>query len=194
MNTFWLKVAVAAVVIVVIIIAVSAIIPSGSKPEPPTPTFYDVAAKDRQKYLTPPERLDSNQEQTASSSGQPVAEGNAPVTAQANQPPEPPKKVTLYFSEMSEIDKIEAERLLNVAVPGYSIGRLPITGYSLAVQTCRQITQRWPDSWYAYRSRQMLAAIPERFHERYKITPQEVDLSMYSKQRPNTVPYVEEKR
>ena len=76
-----------------------------------------------------------------------------------------------------------------MAVPGRSIGRLPMTGFSLMVPNCRQIIKRWPDSWYAYRAKQMLGDLPERYKMRYKVTEEETDLSMYYKQRPGTEPF-----
>ena len=177
MNNFWLKVAGAVVGIVVVIVIVNAIMPSGdSPPKPPDKSFYDVADEDRNKYLDEPTPVDSTPEQPSE-------------TNDATSPGE----VTLYFSELSEIDEIEAERLLNVAVPGYSIGRLPVTGYKLAVDMCRQIMQKWPDSWFAYRAKQMLTDMPQRYRPRYDITEEELDVSMYSQQRPGTVPFVDKK-
>ena len=82
--------------------------------------------------------------------------------------------------------------MLNVAVPGRSIGRLPMTGYNLMVPNCREIIKRWPDSWYAYRAKQMLGDLPERYQTQYNITEKEKDLSMYYKQRPGTEPYTME--
>jgi len=174
MNTFWLKVAGLAVGVVVVIVIVNAIMPSGdSSPKPPDKSFYDVAEEDRDKYLDEPTPVDPTPEQPS--------EINDATS---------PKEVTLYFSKLSEIEEIEAERLLNVAVPGYSIGRLPVTGYKLAVDTCRQIIQRWPDSWYAYRAKQMLTDMPQRYRPRYSITEEELDVSMYSQQRLGTMPFV----
>jgi hypothetical protein len=93
---------------------------------------------------------------------------------------------------LSEIDKIEAERFLNVAVPGRSIGRLPVTGFRLMVDNCRRIIERWPDSWYAYRAKQMLADMPPRFRPRYHITEEELDLSRFAEPRAGTKPLVVE--
>jgi hypothetical protein len=95
----------------------------------------------------------------------------------------------LYFKELGEIEKIEAERLLNVAVPGRSIGRLPTTGYKLMVDSCRTMISRWPDSFYAYRAKQMLADLPERYQQRYQVTEKEKDVSMFFKQRSGTKPF-----
>jgi len=187
MNTFWLKVAAIAVGIVVVIVLVGVFTSSpqepAAPPAPPSKTIYDVDREDREKYLKEPEPAESAQPQTQT--------GETENTAPAPSPKQRPK-VTLYFSKLSEIEQIEAERLLNVAVPGRSIGRLPMTGYNLMVENCRQIIQRWPDSWYAYRAKQMLADIPQRYHSRYHITQEELDMSMYAQPRPGTVPFIVE--
>ena len=104
-------------------------------------------------------------------------------------PPTAPEPVTRYFKVLDEIEQIEAERLLNVAAPGRSIGRLPGTGFKLMIDSCRQIIRRWPDSSYAYQAKRMLADMPERFRARYDITAEEMDVSIYLKQRPGTKPF-----
>ena len=187
MNTFWLKIVGIAVAVVVVIILINAL---SSRPEPqPAPQeqgFSDQVRKDKQKFLTRPAPVDpaKQNEQTTQQ-----ADPNKPVKT-IIQIPKPPEPVTLYFVELSEIDEIEAERLLNVAVPGRSIGRLPMTGYKLMmVDNCRMIISRWPESWYAYRAKQMLADLPRRFWSRYKVTEEEVDTSMYTQPRKDTKPF-----
>jgi hypothetical protein len=178
MSTFWLKIAGVVVVILGVIVLVNVF--SSSEPERANKpkTFYESAARDRDKFLTEPKPANE-------------AKNNDSIGT-AKQTPRPPETVTLYFSELSEIDKIEAERLLNVAVPGRSIGRLPMTGFRLMVDNCRRIIERWPDSWYAYRAKQMLADMPPRFHPRYHITEEELDLSRFAEPRPGTKPFVVE--
>jgi len=187
MNTFWLKIVGIAVAVVVVIILINAL---SSRPEPqPAPQeqgFSDQVRKDKEKFLSRPSPVDpaKQNEQTTQQ-----ADPNKPVKT-IIQIPKPPEPVTLYFVELSEIDEIEAERLLNVAVPGRSIGRLPMTGYKLMmVDNCRMIISRWPESWYAYRAKQMLADLPRRFWSRYKVTEEEVDTSMYTQPRKDTKPF-----
>ncbi|HUW18057.1 MAG TPA: hypothetical protein VMW16_02010 [Sedimentisphaerales bacterium] len=197
MNTFWLKVAGVAVMVVVVVILINVFLPSksGPKPEPePKPkTFYDVADQDRERFLSEPKPANSTEEKPPTVEPQPPEARTSESTGTAQQAPKPPETVTVYFSELSEIDQIDAERLLNVAVPGRSMGRLPATGFNLMVQSCRQIIQRWPDSWYAYRAKQMLADMPERFRGRYNVTEEETDLSRFAKPRPGTKPFEVEK-
>jgi hypothetical protein len=140
-------------------------------------TFAGQVERDKERFLTEP---------------QPVAQETPPVNepAPAVVQPKPTATKTLYFKGLDdEIDQIEAERLLNVAVPGLSIGRLPVTSYKLMVDTCRQIIQRWPDSLYAYNSKRMMAQLPEHDKQTYGITSQEVDITMYEKPRTGTQPY-----
>lgn len=200
MNTFWLKVAAGIVGIVAIVVVIGMFTSNVSPPEEPDRTFYDQAQEDKEKFLAEPKAVESSQQQQVPEQNQameeqvPAEETAAPPTPQqpAPKPAAPPKPKTLYFKPLSEIDKIEAERLLNVAVPGRSIGRLPMTGFNLMVQNCRQIIQKWPDSYYTYQAKRLLADMPERFWPRYKITEEERDLSKFYKQRPGTQPFTME--
>lgn len=192
MNTFWLKMAGLGAVIVGLIILVNVFWQPEEKPEQPPKTFYDQAKEDRQRFLAEPEAVDSREEKPVSEttpqvSKQSQAAQNKTVAERVQPAKEP---VELYFKELSEVDEIEAERLLNVAVPGRSIGRLPMTGFKLMVDTCRQIIQRWPDSWYAYRAKELLADMPPRFQKRYRVTEEEVSLSRFAKPRPGTKPFI----
>jgi type IV secretory pathway VirB10-like protein len=192
MNTFWLKIAAAAVAAVVAIVLVSMLTSgtdSGPKePPPPEKTFYDQAEQDKQKFLAEPKPLENQQQAPAPQAPAENQTQAAPVQP-AVEPPQPAEPTIIYVKELSEIDAIEAERLLNVAVPGRSIGRLPVTSYKLMVDSCRQIIQRWPDSWYAYNAKRMLADMPQRDQQRYSVTKDELDMSRFAKPRPETKPF-----
>ena len=191
MNTFWLKIMGLAVLAVGVIILISVFTPSESdparEPEPPEKTFYDQAEEDKRRFLTEPQALDS-QSQIPSTEQAPPIENQ---TAAQSVPPaiEPAQPVLLYFKELGEIDQIEAERLLNVTVPGRSIGRLPMTGFKLMVDSCRTIISKWPQSRFAYNAKLLLADLPERYQKRYQVTEEEKDLSMFAEQRPGTKPF-----
>ena len=194
MNTFWLKIIGLAVLAVGIIILIG-VFTSGTdsqpqEPEQPQKTFYDQAEEDKQKFLTEPTALDSQSQIPTAEQAPPIENQTTAQSAPpAIEPPKPVQPVTLYFKELGEIEKIEAERLLNVAVPGRSIGRLPMTGSKLMVDSCRTIIQRWPDSFYAYSAKKMLADLPERYQTRYQVTDKEKDVSMFAEQRPGTKPF-----
>ena len=178
MNTFWLKIAGLAIVVVVGIVLIGSLI-GDSEPKEPDPTFYDKAEEDQKKFLAEPEPVQTPQAESAIEQVQP-----------APKPVEPSESKVLYFKPLSEIDKIQAEKLLNAAAPARSMGRLQI-GYNLMMQNCRQIIQKWPDSWYAYRAKQMIIDMPERFRPRYNVTDDELDLTPFTKPRPETQPFTE---
>jgi len=191
MNTIWLKIAgvVVAVVLIFVLITIFTSGPSeepeqSEQPEKPR-NFAQQVEADKEKFLTEPQPVVEDKKQEPAIEDQNIPQQVQPV----QQPPQQVQPVTLYFKELGEIEKIEAERLLNAAVPGRSIGRLPMTGFKMMVDSCRQIIKRWPESWYAYKAKQMLADMPERFHQRYNITQKEMDLSMYAEPRTGTQPY-----
>jgi type IV secretory pathway VirB10-like protein len=171
MNTFWLKIAVLAVVIVALIVLVSIYWPAESEPKPKPKTFYDVIEEDDRRLRAepqPPEPSEMERPAPSEPQEQPVAK----------QPAEPPKPV---FKELSEVEKIEAERLFEFAIQQRKIGRLPATGYKPMVDACREIMQKFPGSEFDYKARRMLADIPERYRQRYNITKEEIDLTRFFK-------------
>ena len=187
MNTFWLKLAALAVGIVVAVVLIGMLTGGEPQPKEPDKGFYDQVEEDKREFLTKPRPLDNTQRE------QPEADEIVVAPVQpVQQPPKPEQPTTLYFTELSEIDKVEAERYLNVAVPGRSIGRLPTTGFGLMVQNCRRIMQRWPGSWYDYTARKMLADMPERYQKRYNVTDEEKDTSQFAEPRTGTKPFVME--
>ena len=197
MNTIWLKIALLFVLILGGIILVSVFLSGTPEPEKPQKTFYDQAEEDKEKFLAKPEALDTQEQPAVTTPDRTPAEAEGVQSVKpVPKPAEPPKPTVLYFMPLDEIDNIEAERLLSVAVPGRSIGRLPVTGYKqLNVDLCRQIIRRWPDSYYAYQAKRMLADLSERYQKRYSVTKEELDVSRFTRSRPGTKPFkVEESR
>jgi hypothetical protein len=84
-------------------------------------------------------------------------------------------KVVRKFKELDEIERIEAERLFEMALTNRKIGRLPVTGYKLTVDNCRMMIKKFPGSEFDYKARRLLDDIPKRFIERYKLTDEEMD-------------------
>jgi hypothetical protein len=189
-DTIWLKIVGFAVLVVVAIVLIG-LLASGTKE--PEKTFYDQVEEDKQKFLAEPQPLEVPEktqvpEQNQEAESKEVAEPVPPAQKQV----EKPKPTVLYFKPLSEIEQIEAEKLLSVAVPGRSIGRLPMTGFNLMVPNCRQIIKRWPESQYAYQARRLLADLPPRYQTRYSVTKEEIDVSMFYTQRPGTEPFTME--
>ncbi len=189
MDTFWLKIVGFAVLVVGVIVLIG-FLTSGTKE--PEKTFYDQVEEDKQRFLAEPQPLEvpektQVQEQNQVVESKEVAEPVPSVQRQVEEP----KPTVLHFKPLSEIEQIEAQRLLNAAVPARSLGRLQI-GFNLMMQNCRQILQRWPESTYAYRAKKMIVDMPERFRDRYKVTKEELDLSTFAKPRPGTQPFTME--
>ncbi|MHC4131945.1 MAG: hypothetical protein ACYSR3_08150 [Planctomycetota bacterium] len=171
MNNLLVKIVLAIIALIAGFVVAVMFWPAETEPQQQK-TVYDAAQEDKEKFLSKPKPVDT-----------------AVQTPQQQTQQQTIEIVTLYFKEIDEIEQIEAERLLNVAVPGRSIGRLPMTGFSLMVENCRQIIQRWPDSWFAFRAKQMLADMPERYHTQHHITEKDLDISRFEQQRPGTKPY-----
>jgi type IV secretory pathway VirB10-like protein len=209
MNTIWLKLAAVAVAIVIAIVVVSKFT-SSDKPAPAPQakseqsqkpaTFYDKADRDK-KFGEAPKLVE---QPTAQPAQEPAPQ---PEPQPAQQPPaQPPAQpagrpagvvypsdlkgpTTLYFTKMSEEDDIQAQQILPYATAGRSMGRLPIMQYGLMMKACRQIEERWPDSWYAFRAKQMMEEITtysDRYEKQYSITPKELDISRFMKPRQGT--------
>jgi hypothetical protein len=190
MDTFWLKIVGFALLVVVVIVFIGFLTSGTDEPEK---TFYDQVEEDKQKFLAEPQPLEEQEktqvpEQIQVVESKEVAESVPPAQKQVAEP----KSTVLYFKPLSEIEQIDAEKLLNVAVPGRSIGRLPMTGFNLMVPNCRQIIKRWPDSQYAFQAKRLLADLPARYQTRYNVTKEEIDISMFFKQRPGTQPFTME--
>jgi hypothetical protein len=128
---------------------------------------------------------------------QPAEQASEPVqqpTAQASGvvlPSSITKPTTLYFIQLEETEEIAAQQLLPWATANRSIGRLPMMQYGPMVKACRDILQRWPESWYAFRAKQMLEEVSQR-HAQYNITPEELDISRYLKTRRGAEPFTVE--
>jgi hypothetical protein len=173
MDTFWLKIAAVVVLIIAVIVGVVVFMPAEQeKPKEPPKTIYDMAEKDRKELLAEPKANDFE---------------NAPQTEA--EPEKPAEPVVLYFKEVSEIEKIEADDILANVPSWRTIGRLPFTGYKTLVVSCRQLMERFPGTIYDYKARRALAQIPQRYWGRYKITDEEVDLEYFKTPRPDTKPY-----
>lgn len=169
MNTFWLKVAAGVVALVAIIIIVGAYLPKGGEKPQPQKTVYDVWEQDDKRLDAKPQfnppAVGPNQLTQQQVTQQQVA--RQPVVVEQPKP---------KFRELSEEEKIEAERLWEWVKAQRKMGRLPMLSYKQMVDNCREIIRRWPDSEYAFMAKRALADIPERYQQMYNITKEEIDL------------------
>jgi hypothetical protein len=159
MNTFWLKAAGGVVIVVILFIVVSMFKSSTSQQKPPEPkpkTIYDQFAEDDRRLRAEPE---ANQ----------VRQSVEPRTSQRYEPN------AADFKELSDEERVDAEKLFEMALFQRKEARLPGMSYKLMVDYCRQIIEKYPDTEYAFKARRMLGDIPARFRQQFKITEEEIN-------------------
>jgi len=179
MSSFWIKMAVFAVIIIALVVLVKNFSDAPPKEKTGPQTIYETWQEDDKKHRSDPQiQTPATQQPKAPTTQQtktaPTQQTQTTQTQPAQQPTEPVKR---QFKELTETEKIEAERLFEVALSGLKMGRLPGPGYKLAVDNCRQIIKKFPGSVYDYKARRLLADIPQRYRKIYNITPDEIDLS-----------------
>jgi hypothetical protein len=192
MNTFWLKLAGGIVVaLVLLIVGASFFSSKDTSPEPAddtsseslvekvteTKSFAKQVEEDKEKFAVQPPPQPKQAPEPSSQTSEP----RKPTA------PAPVEPKVIYVKPLDEIDSIQAEKLLSAAVPGRSMARLRV-GYNLTVQNCRQILNDYPDTWFAYQAKRVLADLPERLRPNYKLTDDLLDTSMFLQQRPGTQP------
>jgi hypothetical protein len=204
MSSIWLKIAGLAVLVVIAIVVVGRFqsdkpaagpaAPAASQPAERPRTFADMAERDKQ-FATAPKPAESQPVEPQPPAATPPAPQPSPPPAPAPVQPAAdgvvlPSSITeprtLYFKPLEEEEDIAAQQLLPWVAAGRSIGRLPMVQYGLMVKACRQAQERWPDSIYAFRAKQALEEIYERYAANYSITRQELDISRFLKPRQGT--------
>ena len=133
-------------------------LPEGANPELHRPleqpkTFYDVIKEDDARL-----RADINMPRPA--------KGQTSVTAE---------QVQQQDEELTDEQKVDAERLFEMALAQRKMGRLPGVSYKLMVDYCREIIEKYPKSSYAAKARRMLADIPEQDRKAYNVTDEEIN-------------------
>ena len=154
MNTFWLKMAALVVVVIGLIILVNVFLYSKAEPKTRPKTFYDAVEQDDKRLRAEPEVK------------QPPQAGSQRAEIESTKP---------QFKELSPEDKLQAEKLFEMALAHRKMGRLPGMGYKQMVDYCRQIIDKFPDSSYAFKARRMLGDIPKRYWKQYNITKEEIN-------------------
>ena len=152
MSTFRLKVAGLAALAGAVIVLIGVF--SSSRPEPAVrpETFYDVIERDDERLRAEPKPEHIPAAERAAKAGRP-------------QPEEIPLE-----------ERVQAERLFEMALAQRKMARLPGIGYKLMVDYCRQIIEKYPDSPYAAKAKRMLREVPQRYRKQYKITDEEMGL------------------
>jgi TolA-binding protein len=163
MSSIWAKIAAAAVIILAIIIGLSFLPGDKStkhqtqEPEKQQKTFSDVIEEDDKRLRAAPEPQRSAEENT---------EKDASTSENKPQPKQ--------FTELTDTQQVEAQRLFEYAINQRKMARLPGTGYGQMVESCRKIIKKFPNSEYAYKARRMLGEVPKRYWSRYKLTEEEI--------------------
>jgi len=173
MDSFWVKMTILAVIVIGVVVLVKKFAPSGDLLKVETKSFYEVVEEDERRLRAEPKFRQPAETGPVTETPEAEPAERTRETPRMQPPVELPKP---QFRELSEIERIDAERLFNVALQHRKIGRLPGPGYKVMVDCCRQIIAKYPGSVYAFKAKRMLRDIPERYRSRYKITDEEIDL------------------
>jgi hypothetical protein len=205
MNTLWLKIASGVIGILILIVLVSMFMPGGdNETEPPTTnrtpdkedstnkSYRDQVREDKDYLSVNDEDVPDNPEDYTPPAEEPPHTGNTDSPTPQEAPPLPvtpqPTEVTIYVKVLSDSEKLEAEKQLNYAIDMFGVGRLPTTSFKQAIDPARRILDRWPDSIYAFKAKLLLAKVPERYQQRFRVTSAEMDTSMFLTSKAGTVP------
>jgi hypothetical protein len=170
MNSLWIKVAIGGVVVLGLVILVISFLPSDSQPESGPSSVYEQWEKDAAKLRADPEPV-------AEVPPEPAPAHEPTPTSTPVKPVAPPEPTPMpQFVELTMEQKVEAERLFEMALFHSKQARLPGMSFKKMVDYCREIIQRWPESEYAFKAKRMLRHMPERHRARYDITEEEIDL------------------
>ena len=169
MNTFWLKIAILAVVVVVAIIIVSNFLSS----EIDKATDIEAAA----------ERAEAREDQLQSQLREAELKAEQKKTQQtearrtpAKLPVAPTRPSRQEIVEEDIVASVEAERLYNMALTQYRIGRKTGMTFKKMIDYCREIFARYPNSSEAAKARVLMRNIPQRYRQLYNITNEELGL------------------
>lgn len=189
MDTFWLKaVGIAVVGLILLVVGTkffggdhASSSTGGNWVGMETKSFTRQVEEDRERLGAEPKPIDPPVKEAPT---QPVTESE--TQAHPAELEDSSKPTIIYVKPMLDFEEFEAQRLWNIAMPGRSIGRLPATGYNLAVKGCSEIIQRWPDSKYAFMAMRLLNDIPE--HRRGRAGNLDLDMSRFYQKQPGTQP------
>jgi len=165
MNTFWLKIAVLVVAVLVGIILIGNFFSS----EIDKATDLEAAAERVEAAETKlQDQLNEAQTQAEQKNQQQDSSPTPPRTT--SLPTRPPQTAP---DDDDMVSSIEAERLYNMALTQYKIGRKIMT-FKKMVDYCRELFERFPDSPEAAKARVLMRNMPERYRELYNVTDEEL--------------------
>lgn len=194
MNTIWLKIAGGAVLVLALIIGVASFMGGDSSPTPEPEekevhkTFQDTVEEDRKKHpVIAPDPIKEEVKQESENVEEAPPIDTIPVQTHPKPESETPKVV--YVKPLDEVEEMQAQQLLSWAGTSYSIGRLPGPQHGNAVRSCKDVISRWPESWYAYQAKRILADIADlrrQYRKQYDLTDDLLDVSKFYQKRPHT--------
>ena len=167
MNTFWLKIAVLVVVVLVGIILIGNFFSS----EIDKATDLEAAAE---RVEAAEAKLQAQLEEAKTQSEQKnQQEDSNPVPPKITSLPATPPQTVPEDDDI--VSSVEAERLYNLALTQYKIGRKIMT-FKKMVDTCRELFKRYPNSPEAAKARVLMRNMPERYRELYNVTEEELGI------------------
>jgi hypothetical protein len=135
-----------------------------------------------ESVIAPLAPTDSNSLAATDSNSLPADSNSLPRATQKQKPAvQVPVRQTgqpqTQYKELSEEDKIQAERLVTYAEDLFmKTGAKHVTTYKRGIELCRQVMKDYPGSEYADKARQLLRKVPENQRSLYEITDQELGL------------------
>ena len=184
MSSFWPKI-ITLGIIVAILVAVVKFLPETKKEKAPEPSLSESFRHDDERLRAEPEPVEEVQpeaqeqpQEQPTEEPEQVEESVPESILDAPAQPEQVEGEPRQFVLLSEIENIEAERLFEQAVTFRKTARVQ-TGFKAMVDVCRQIIEKFPGTEWEFKAKRLLTEIPERYHERYKITEEELDLGGY---------------
>jgi len=166
MNTFWLKIAVLVVVVLLGGILISKFFSS----EIDKATDLEAAAERHEAAET--KLQDQLQEAQTQAEQKKEQEETAPTPPRITSLPTTPPPQTVPDDD-DIVSSVEAERLYNMALTQYKIGRKLMT-FKKMVDYCRELFDKYPNSPEAAKARVLMRNMPERYRELYNVTEQEL--------------------
>lgn len=166
MGGFWIKTAIVAALVLTAIVIVGRWLSSG--------TEY-AADFERTRTLAREQdaRLEAELETAAQPAPAPSPDAHISTGSAADERARVDRRAA---AEMTETERIDAERIYQMAETHYKMGRLPGTTFKKMIDYCRELFDRYPQSNEAAKARVLMRRLPDRVKEQYNVTQEEMGL------------------
>lgn len=177
MGSFWVKIAVLGAICIGLVILVKNVKPPKLEMETKSlEAVLDKKDKELRADVTAVEPNEQAPEVVQELAA--VVEETKPVAVES-APTVKPAIPVAPLRKLSEDDEIIASQLFEQAISMRKIAHVSRAGYKTTVETCREIIRRFPGTEWEIKAKRMMADIPERYHELYHITAEEIDTGNY---------------